>query len=964
MRYNDRTMQDLSIHSGEGSDAARALFYQKAYRLTIPLSTIISFVLLLICEHFSYGDGSTWLGNIYRDAFQIFIVMMLTSLSGYSMGALVVLCYFIVETIGGDDGFALHAFILLAASLIANLPIFRKWYKSLWKTAITDSIFILVVSVSRGIVITFLSRLHPREISLYFFDSTAILPCTLTCVCCYLYYNVLPEKIRMLFFTSSYMIKELEDLRQEIARRKGAKISTKINTLIIGQAIILMIAAFGVADALFSGDFGHYMADVSMDTIIFATKLTIIMSIIGIPIILLSLGISNSQISLPLTLMARTVDVTYSGENFKPGAPPIDIHSLNIRSKDEIGILYDSLVRAADFLAAYIENIEHEKQLQNDLAVAKEASKAKSLFLSNMSHEIRTPINAVLGLDEMIIRESAEKHIVGYAVDIQSAGRSLLSLVNDILDFSKIEAGKLEIIPVEYDLSSTINDLLNMIEGKAKSKGLAFNLDIDGTLPHLLIGDDVRIKQCVLNILTNAVKYTASGSITLRMAGQKEDDEHILLSVHVEDTGMGIKEEDIPKLFTAFQRIEEEKNRSIEGTGLGINIVQQLLVLMGSKLEVKSVYGKGSDFFFTVRQKVAAWEEIGNFEETYRKSAAQAAAYHESFRAPDAQVLVVDDTKLNLTVAKGLLKQTQIAVDTAESGLETLELIQKKHYDVIFIDHRMPGMDGIETLHAMQALEASRNKGVPCIALTANAISGAREMYLAEGFTDYLTKPMDSVKLEKMLIHYLPEEKVKLCKKEENGAGEAALPQDLASIQGIDVRSALANCGGEDLLRKALRDFHAAIDTKASDIARYAGEKDFKNYTVLVHALKSSARLIGAAELSALAAELEQCGDREDTEEIERKTPALLSLYQAYRERLAPFAPQDSAAKEPMESTQYQAALKNLAECIQAFDFDTADSIIALIDKYAVPESERERYRAIKEKVAAVDQAEIGRAHV
>lgn len=401
----------------------------------------------------------------------------------------------------------------------------------------------------------------------------------------------------------------------------------------------------------------------------------------------------------------------------------------------------------------YIEELEEQRE------IADSANAAKSRFLANMSHEIRTPINAVLGMDEMILRESRESSIRSYAANIMSAGKTLLSLINDILDLSKVEEGKMEIIPVQYELSSLLNDLENMIRDRADKKGLKFQNEVCEQIPHLLFGDEIRIRQCVVNLLTNAVKYTEKGSVTMKVSFEKKDEKHILLGFSVEDTGMGMKKEDLEKLFAPFQRIEEKRNRSIEGTGLGMSIVRQLLDLMGSELTVESEYGKGSRFAFSVEQEVVKWEEIGNYSKRFHERKDETGVYHELFHAPDAKILVVDDTEMNLTVIQSLLKKTQIHIDTAASGKEALALASKTPYDVVFIDHMMPDMDGVETLTRLR--ETGESKDVPAVALTANAVSGAREMYLSAGFTDYLSKPVDGEKLEKMLEKMLPEEKIK-----------------------------------------------------------------------------------------------------------------------------------------------------------------------------------------------------------
>ncbi|MBP5304288.1 MAG: response regulator [Lachnospiraceae bacterium] len=425
-------------------------------------------------------------------------------------------------------------------------------------------------------------------------------------------------------------------------------------------------------------------------------------------------------------------------------------------------------------------------ELKKQRSLAKAANEAKSRFLANMSHEIRTPINAVLGFDEMILRESNEESIRGYAANIRSSGKALLSLINDILDFSKIEEGKMTIVPAQYDLSSLVNDLINMIKGRADKKGLILNVDVDESIPHLLYGDEMRIKQCILNLLTNAVKYTEKGSVSLKVTMNMKEDYgkkvkvkghgysvgNIELKVMVNDTGIGMKQEAIEKLFAPFERIEEKRNRAIEGTGLGMSIVRQLLELMDSSLSVESEYGKGSKFSFSIKQEVVAWEEIGRFTGKIDENKGKDYVYREKFHASLARILVVDDTEMNLTVVKSLLKKTKINIDTALNGMEAVNLCKNNKYDAIFIDHMMPDMDGIETLTNIR--EEGLNKDTPAVALTANAISGAREMYLEAGFNDYLSKPVDGEKLEKLLIKLLPSEKVDKDYKEENKAEPSA----------------------------------------------------------------------------------------------------------------------------------------------------------------------------------------------
>ncbi len=428
-----------------------------------------------------------------------------------------------------------------------------------------------------------------------------------------------------------------------------------------------------------------------------------------------------------------------------------------IRNGQDYGKLYA--------LSDETDHIHYTEELERQKKIADDANAAKSRFLANMSHEIRTPINAVIGMDEMILRESSEEEIRGYASGIMSAGKTLLALINDILDLSKVEEGKMEIIPVRYELFSMVNNLVNIISGRAEKKGLKFCVEVDPHIPKDLVGDEIRIRQCALNILTNAVKYTEKGSVTLKFSykdmeeGAGSDGRNIALTLSVTDTGIGMKPEDLEKLLKPYQRIDEKRNRQIEGTGLGMSITSQLLHLMGSRLEVESEYGRGTCMSFTIVQQAVSSEEIGKYDLKYRHSGKGIPEYSEMFHAPDARILVVDDTDINLLVMRNLLKKTQIQIDTASSGSEALALNSSNTYDALFIDHMMPDMDGLETLKKLRG--SGHNLNAPAIALTANAISGAREMYIEAGFDGYLSKPVESEKLEMLLMNILPQNKIK-----------------------------------------------------------------------------------------------------------------------------------------------------------------------------------------------------------
>lgn len=463
-------------------------------------------------------------------------------------------------------------------------------------------------------------------------------------------------------------------------------------------------------------------------------------------------GLYPELMTNPLTVVDKMKKAISAGESITIDDRIFTPEENDLLYKNEsLGKLY-ALVDDTDHYR-YMEELKKQKE------IADSASESKSRFLANMSHEIRTPINAVLGMDEMILRESREASIRTYAADIMSAGRTLLSLINDILDFSKVEEGRMEIIPVQYDLSSLINDLANMTRDRAVRKGLKFDIEVDSHIPNFLIGDEIRIRQCALNILSNAVKYTETGHVCLKVTYRNRDDRNILLDILVEDTGIGMKEEDIEKLFSPYKRIDEKRNRSIEGTGLGMSITRELLRLMGSELTVKSEYGSGTEVSFAVKQQVTSWEEIGDYSSRFKELKTDLADYHELFHAPDARILVVDDTEMNLTVIHNLLKKTRIRIDTAACGRDAIMLASTNPYDVIFIDHMMPDMDGITTLEHIR--EDGKNQETPAVAFTANAVSGSREMYLDAGFTDYLSKPVDGNLLETMLKKLIPAGKIR-----------------------------------------------------------------------------------------------------------------------------------------------------------------------------------------------------------
>ncbi|MCR4604846.1 MAG: response regulator [Eubacterium sp.] len=615
---------------------------------------------------------------------------------------------------------------------------------------------------------------------------------------------------------------------------------------------------------------------------------------------------------------------------------------------EPVGVLY--------MLADETEHYRYMEALEEQTTLAEEANRAKSSFLANMSHEIRTPINAVLGMDEMILRESKEEQTRVYAADIQSAGKTLLSLINDILDFSKIEEGRMEIIPVTYDLASLISDLANMVRARAEKKELEFKIEVDEHIPHLLFGDEIRIRQCVINLLTNAVKYTKEGSVTLSVGYEKNAPDEIMLSFAVADTGIGMKEEDIDKLFSPFTRIEEKRNRSIEGTGLGMSITHKLLDMMDSKLEVKSEYGSGSEFSFAIKQKVEKWDELGDIGT--RLSERTVTEYHEFFHAPEAKILVVDDNDTNLAVVENLLKRTEIQIDTALSGKAAIELADEIKYDVIFVDHMMPDMDGIETLQHIK--KDGANTETPMVALTANAISGAKKMYLDAGFDAFLSKPVDGIKMEKLLAGMLSDNKInkidKVSASEEvlEAKPTITIPGWISDIEEIDLDAGIKNGGGKEEFLSILNVFYRTAEAKADELEKYYDEKDIENFTIKVHALKSSARVIGAMDLSEKARLLEEAGKANDIIYIEENTGELLALYRTITGKLSAFDSEDEKKKE-ISDASLREAYQTVIEISDSMDFDLMEGILDDLGQYKLPKEDAETYKTIKSLCLEMD---------
>lgn len=550
-----------------------------------------------------------------------------------------------------------------------------------------------------------------------------------------------------------------------------------------------------------------------------------------------------------------------------------------------LGIIFVSLIVAGIVNSLITEQnhrlldaLRKEKRSQQE---AEAANMAKSSFLANMSHEIRTPINAILGMNEMILREEKDPAIRGYAGNIQASGNSLLSIVSDVLDISKIESSKLEIIPVDYEVNSLISDCCNMAAGRAKAKELELLVECADNVPMKLCGDETHIRQIIMNLLTNAVKYTEKGTVKLIVSGSFNDGGFVL-KVDVSDTGIGIAEENLPQLFTQFQRFDLQRNRNIEGTGLGLSIVKRLCDLMSGTITARSVLGSGSTFTVELPQKVVDSTPCGGVNLNY--SAGAEHEYHHSFEAPEAKILAVDDLPVNLLVIANLLKETRIKIDTAGSGRECMDKCSQQKYDLILMDHMMPEMDGVLTFEKLHGDKSSPNFETPVIMLTANALAGMREQYMDVGFADYVSKPVRGAKLEEAIRRNLPESLIKPASPEIPAEAVSTEPSGFADICGavpeLNVNAALQYCcGSAELLNDLLHDF--TENDHFSDLKAAFEEKRWEDYRRHAHSLKSTSLMIGLTGLSERARASELALKGGCTEFAELNHDSLIEEYSA-----------------------------------------------------------------------------------
>lgn len=601
------------------------------------------------------------------------------------------------------------------------------------------------------------------------------------------------------------------------------------------------------------------------------------------------------------------------------------------------------------------------KQVQIEKEKAEQANAYKSVFLSNISHEIRTPMNAIVGMTDILLRTELTEEQRDYLSNIKTSGHALVAIINDILDISKIEAGKMTLVEDDYDIKRELRNIQMIIENQIGEKPIRLVYDIDERLPGRLYGDCVRIRQIIINLLNNAVKFTDEGQITLSVAVAEErvtetgDAESYRLDISVSDTGQGIKEEDFVKLFEAFEQVNKKLNSGKEGTGLGLAISSQLIDMMGGKLQVESVYGEGTRFYFSIVQKPAISQEED----------ADDAQVNMNFTAEGAKILVVDDDLINRKVAQGLLKPFRMQIDLAEDGKKALEMIRQKEYHIVFMDHMMPVMDGVEATKILREMDDKKYEKLPVVALTANAMKEAEEIFYGAGISDVLTKPIEMEHMCRVLRKWLPttlirEETSDDAREEQVQAKQnPARQKEALVIEGICVDAGIRNSGNRDLFFSTMGDFYTLIDAKANKIRKCLADDMIREYTIEVHALKNSARLIGALELAEEFAKLEKAGNEENEQVLHSDTEQVLSHYEDYKRILKPYGERQQREKREAGRDEMISCLEKIRLSVEEFDLDRTDMAMQELEEMRMPEECQNDMEQLRVYVTDVDMENI-----
>ena len=609
---------------------------------------------------------------------------------------------------------------------------------------------------------------------------------------------------------------------------------------------------------------------------------------------------------------------------------------------------------------------------------AKSAGKAKTDFLANMSHEIRTPMNAICGMSDLLLQTKLTDEQLDYVSTIKLSSDNLLSIINDILDFSKIEAGKMELVPQSYNLLSPLYSLQNTIDVRIGERPLDFKISIKRDMPTQLYGDEVRVQQVILNLLTNAVKYSNQGHIELIVDYEKLENDEIMLKATVKDQGIGIKKEDMPKLFEAFSQVDMERNHRIEGTGIGLTITERLVRSMGGSITLESEYGVGTTFYVSMRQKVEDFNSVIDTESTddfvvishsnILKGFVSGKKKIAKFIAPDAKVLVVDDNEANLKVAKGLMGQYKLSVRTCTSGKAALDILETdKSFDILFIDHMMPEMDGVELTKILRSSNDDYLKYVPIIALTANAIKGVSEMFLANGFTEYLSKPIDTERLGEVLNKWIPENKKEEAMEEEESVADKNQAVDeneenllnmLRQIENVDYDKAMTLCGkSEDILLSVIEVYVKSYSQIKERIDSTYAKEDLKNYAIEVHGVKSSSRSIGNDVLGEMAYRLEIEAKDGNIAYVKENHSEFVMKYEQFVGKLKEIVDK-LKTEEKIEKVKFskEEMLSMINECISLYDEFETTKAEEVLKKLQCAECDENIMNLIND---AIDSAEL-----